>query len=402
MTLLAGAVADLGDLLDPEPVEDFWDQHWERSPLVLRGGRDHKYDGLFSMSDLDRLLSSGSVPISAIGLVASGQTIPLRTPPGGLPDSDALLEAAYREFSGGASMVLRSVQENQPALRALCEQLSRQFVARINANAYLTPRGAQGLLPHHDTHDVLVLQVTGSKHWRLYESPLRLPVSSQGFSHATDEVGEVTEEFTLGPGDLLYLPRGVVHDAHSEDVSSLHLTIGIFPLLWADVLRSALEAAIAGESRLRESVPFGHPVGLDDTHGLADEFQRLWALVADEVAVAALMDDALADARSDHLAPSARGRLLDLHAEDEVDVTTRLSRRPLTDWSLTRDGEHVSLVFSNKAVRFPGFVEPQLRFVTEAADVAVTDLPPGLDDASALVLLKRLLREGFLTTSVTS
>jgi hypothetical protein len=42
-------------------------------------------------------------------------------------------------------------------------------------------------------------------------------------------------------------------------------------------------------------------------------------------------------------------------------------------------------------------VESTLRFILEAEVFVAADLPGDLDDAGKLVLLQRLLREGFLT-----
>jgi hypothetical protein len=42
----------------------------------------------------------------------------------------------------------------------------------------------------------------------------------------------------------------------------------------------------------------------------------------------------------------------------------------------------------------PGFCEPALRFLEEREDAAPPADLPGLDEPSALVLLRRLVREG--------
>ena len=53
-------------------------------------------------------------------------------------------------------------------------------------------RGSIGKPPHIDDHDVLVLQLSGSKLWTLLE----------------DSRAKIRAEVTLGPKDLLYLPQG--------------------------------------------------------------------------------------------------------------------------------------------------------------------------------------------------
>ena len=60
-------------------------------------------------------------------------------------------------------------------------------------------------------------------------------------------------------------------------------------------------------------------------------------------------------------------------------------------------GTHVLLHFHGKTVQLPAHVEPTLRFILDAEEFVAADLPGDLDDAGKLVLLQRLIREGFLT-----
>ena len=94
----------------------------------------------------------------------------------------------------------------------------------MQANSYYTPRGSQGFAVHHDTHDVLVLQVAGEKRWLLYDPLLELPLKHQRYSKSLGDEGEPTDDLVLRAGDTLYLPRGWLHQAETSDTDSLHLT----------------------------------------------------------------------------------------------------------------------------------------------------------------------------------
>ena len=87
------------------------------------------------------------------------------------------------------------------------------------ANAYLTPPGAQGFARHSDTHDVFVFQTHGRKQWEV--------VDSDG----------TVRDVLLEPGLSMYLPTGTPHSARSQDVMSLHVTLGINRPTWRDLLR---------------------------------------------------------------------------------------------------------------------------------------------------------------------
>ena len=70
-------------------------------------------------------------------------------------------------------------------------------------------------------------QVEGRKKWKVYaprSAEEALPRASS--DDLTDtELGAPVLEVELGPGDLLYMPRGFIHQARcARDEHSLHLT----------------------------------------------------------------------------------------------------------------------------------------------------------------------------------
>ena len=98
-------------------------------------------------------------------------------------------------------------------MASFCRQLEDAFGLGVQANSYYTPRGSQGFAVHHDTHDVLVLQVAGEKRWLLYNPLLELPLKHQRYSRSLGDEGEPTDDIILRAGDMLYLPRGWLHQA---------------------------------------------------------------------------------------------------------------------------------------------------------------------------------------------
>src|ERR1019366_8091606 len=71
----------------------------------------------------------------------------------------------------------------------------------------------------------------------------------------------LADEFVMKAGDCLYLPRGHWHEAESKPGEiSCHLTIGIQPTTYLDVLSGALSRAAISDQRLRQQLPFGFSV----------------------------------------------------------------------------------------------------------------------------------------------
>ncbi len=152
------------------------------------------------------------------------------------------VDRVLAEFEDGATIVLQALHHNWPPVADFCRRLEAALGEPVQANAYFTPRSAQGLAVHHDTHDVFVLQTAGKKHWRVYEPVVELPLQDQKYSKAKHgEPGEPVEDGVLEAGDTMYLPRGWLHDALTTDSESLHLTIGVKVYTWLDAAKAALD-----------------------------------------------------------------------------------------------------------------------------------------------------------------
>lgn len=251
----------------------------------------------------------------------------------------------------------------------------------MQANAYFTPRSAQGLAVHHDTHDVFVLQCAGAKHWRVYEPVVELPLQGQTYSREKHgEPGPPVEDGLLEAGDTMYLPRGWLHDALTTDSESLHLTIGVKVYTWLDAAKAALYEC-GTDAGFRRSVP-------------ADGEMRddLLAVLAERLAPAEV-----ADRKRRRFVRSRRpvreGQLTQLRALEDLSVETPLERRA----TVIAELDFPLLSFEGKTVTFPEHVQEEVEFIVAAdGDFTAAELPGGLDDEGRLVLARRLVREGFL------
>ncbi len=103
----------------------------------------------------------------------------------------------------------------------------------VVCNLYLTPPGASRAFESHiDWMDVIVLQVAGEKEWSVWNTPfIYLVPPDQKRKPTMDELYKKPfENVRMKPGDVLYIPRGNLHNATTPKDStdmSLHLTFGI-------------------------------------------------------------------------------------------------------------------------------------------------------------------------------
>jgi ribosomal protein L16 Arg81 hydroxylase len=388
---------NLSELIHPVDAETFGRDYWEKQTLLIQRDTPEYYAQLLTLADMDQLLSVSSLHESEVQLVSSGRKLAVKdlvvSRPGGLGQG---LEALYDRYRSGATITWMFLHQRWPALGGLCRSMAAELSATVHANAYLTPPGAQGFSAHYDTHDVFVAQVYGTKHWRLYSSRFSLPLENQRFGEPEGGLGGPVRELDLMPGDLLYLPRGTVHDATSNDTASLHLTVGAAHPTWAELLHLAVNQAASVDRRYREALPIGFA---RDQALVSDSERRLAELIgalACIPGVASLVGKAaLAIAARNR--PALGGHLLDLEAMPSLDLDTPVRRRPDLSWVLTANGETTSLEFHGKAVRLPSSLAAEVRLAAAGGEFTGRGLPGNLDEASRMLLITTLLREGFLT-----
>jgi hypothetical protein len=226
---------------------------------------------------------------------------------------------------------------------------------------------------------VFVLQTFGRKRWEVHAGP---------FEEPRDPL-----DATIEPGDCLYLPTGTPHAASTQEQLSGHVTIGIHVAPWRDVLDRVW-------SRLAHGLDDGVPAGWhEDPEATAAELGRHIA----DLAAALGTIDARAEvdaeiARFLSTRPAAlRGLLVEEPGLHAIDDRTRVRRRPGSVCVLRRRGERLEVLLGDRRLEMPAWVEPAMRIVRDRRALAVGDLAPTIaDDASRLVLARRLIREGLL------
>lgn len=362
----------------------FLAQHWGHAPLLVSAG-DHAFDDLASLDELDRMVSSLGLRASNLRMVKDGETLSpstYTTPPG--PRSrgtEALVSPAmvYARFYEGATIVLEGLHRYCEPLAAFCRGLELDLGHRLQVNAYITPAGSQGFDVHRDDHDVFVLQLWGSKRWSVFDR--------------NDEDVILIERDIVG-GDSLYIPKGFPHAAQTTDEVSAHLTVGILTIDSIDVVREIINLA-AEEPVFQERLG---RVAVGDETALRREVERhvddlrVWLDKVDLDEVTARVARRLWTTAQ----PVLSGQLRQLAVLSSLKSTTRVRRRPGTTAHLSRRGDVCRLLLADRELELPAVAEEAVAYVLERGELRIDELHVCLDPPSALVLVRRLIREGFL------
>lgn len=407
--------------IDPDA---FATDYWATRPLLTTAtqlGSD--FSDLFSRDDVDELVSSRALRTPFVRMAKEGDVLPPSryTSRGGFGaevadqvDSEKVLA----EFAAGATLVLQGLHRTWSPIADFSRTLAAELGHPCQVNAYITPASSRGFDPHYDVHDVFVLQIHGEKHWVIHEPVHTDPLRDQPWSDHRDEVaarasGEPAIDAVFRPGDALYLPRGWIHSATALGGISIHLTIGVAAYTRHDIVREAIARA-ADNAALRASLPLGFdPTDTDALRPIVE------ATVTDLIAALGGSGERITDSVSDALTARRRtdspagpvrplatiedANALDSQTAFSVSVALRSGLAPTLspgDGDDDDDGP-VRIHLPTKTVTLPGAARSAVERILTGDPVLVSDLP-GLDVESAVVVARRLLREGVVVQSADS
>ena len=398
---------NLAWLLGPTPQDRFIDEILGVASLCVNRSNSTFYEGILSESALEFILLISARTPGALEILAEGDRA-MR------PQSHA---HALEAFRNGKSLRVDGIHRFSEPIMTLCRSLEVGIGSHVNANLYLTPgAGKKALSRHYDTHDVFVLQVHGNKIWRLYdpasEKPLEyLPLqrleslrAMKAFRLKNDQSGSSTctlkDEFTLTAGDLLYLPRGFWHEAESEpDRISCHLTLGIQPTTYLDLVTVALSQAAFGIPALRAALPYGYTVretAAAQVEKQVEEIVTSLPTVIDTKSALAQLTAIFARSQGIGI-ENGIFRPLGFRPSEAVALDTVLRLRKGVIFGVSSDAESFQLTFGTKVMAIsPAFVQA-CRYLAETKTFTPSQLPGALNSDEQLTLAKQLVSEGLLS-----
>ncbi|MEM1204212.1 MAG: cupin domain-containing protein [Acidobacteriota bacterium] len=397
--------SDLGfdDLLSPTSVDSFFEDYWEKKHLLIRRGDPSFYDSLLSFKSMDQCIAAtrcGTAP----------GTLVIVPPPGSdaereHPDTRTLrAQQLYRAFHAGNTIRMSGIHSYWAPAAAVATMIGEALSASIGVNAYMTPASSQAFPAHFDTHDVIVMQVDGSKEWYIYSDGYDLPVetlnhvqdmTSRDVTRVDESTVDVIQKTTLERGDFLYIPRGVPHKAVATDSPSLHLTFGVHPFYWVDIVRRALDFAATRNSDLRRSLPPGFASQPRSKEAMKTTFSEVAEAAFQNLDFKAAVNSLNVGVTGGHDYPPD-GHFASLIAVDTIDADTPLERRKGLDCLVEVIETGARIRFASNEIAGPPAIGEALRFVRDNRTFKPRDLPGPFADKSKVVLSKRLIREGLV------
>jgi 50S ribosomal protein L16 3-hydroxylase len=248
----------LATLFDGISPARFFHTYWPDRPLVVHGALERLGPLGFApeLQSVDRLLATHRGGAKVVFLTATGRyrQVEVQTNQAATLRESGLTLCIHR-----ADASVRVIGRWVAALKKDLGLPSR----RAWCNAYFSPAG-EGFMKHFDDHEVIIVQIYGTKRWRIAPNEdIRFPsqnyVPSQGLmgelatyaQECSEQMPDDAETITMSPGSALFLPRGYWHTTAAQE-DSLSLSFGCYFPTWIDVLLDDVRHRLIQRAEWRE------------------------------------------------------------------------------------------------------------------------------------------------------
>lgn len=379
-------------LLHPLSQQDFFSTYFEKKHLHIESKQSDRFSDILSFETLDSVLGQHALDSNSLRVVNSEKEFDVSQYTWNRGKVDAIKVAKF--FAEGATIIFNHLQNHVSELNELCNNISTDINRKTQTNIYLTPANSQGFKTHWDTHDVFIMQVEGSKVWKIYKEHFKFPFDpdKHGFEPGVIDANNIIDEFVLNAGDILYIPRGIMHSASSTDSKSLHITFGIMPYTITEVVRDCLDIACEDIVDWRSEVPYGVKSESDLRELIT---QKMTDIVNDSTLAKALKRHDVR-VKSNH-------RPFNSHYLQEAINPTKLK---FEDRILPYKHAQIHIVESDdktklhlddgeKEIILPITAKKTIDLIFKSSDLKIGDFDDDVDWQSRKVVISKVLKEGF-------
>lgn len=278
----------LSTLIHPFTTEDFFAEYEKNEPFVVHHPKQAltALRSLEFLASLENLLNIWPHSIQAHLPDLRDESSSINTTP----------KDARKLFQNGMGLLFNKAHRISPVLQNWLQQIRTDLGISSHSFSrcliYATPDG-KGTAPHFDQNINFVLQIHGTKIWKLAPNKTVLnPLTRHTIGTKPDsEMASYLEEelptqmpsaaqtIELKPGSLLFVPRGYWHSTEAKG-EALALNFTFTAPTWIDVFTTALRSRLALSPEWRETA-----------NGISDPERRDDAEAYLETLLAALKED---------------------------------------------------------------------------------------------------------------
>ncbi|MCV9917713.1 MULTISPECIES: cupin domain-containing protein [Pseudomonas] len=373
-------------LLGGLTAREFLRDYWQKKPLLVR----QAFPDFESPIDPDELAGLALEEEVESRLVLEHGERPWELRRGPFAE-DAFSELPERDWT----LLVQAVDQFVPEVAELLENFRFLPSWRIDdvMISYAAPGGSVG--PHFDNYDVFLLQGHGNRNWKIgqmcdSDSPL--------IEHADLRIladFEQTDEWSLEPGDMLYLPPRLAHYGVAED-DCLTYSVGFRAPSAAEVLThftDFLSQFLPDEERYSDAD--AQPVS--DPHQIQhDALDRLKALLAEHMGDERLLLTWFGQFMTEPRYPEqvAGEELSEEELIDSLEQGAILVRNPSARLAWSEVDDNLLLFASGQSRLVSGHLRELLKLICAADALHIENLVEWLNDEEGRTLVCQLVKQG--------
>lgn len=383
------------DLVGDE--KTFFAEHFNVKPMLRERSIPGDAADILSLRKLDELVNLEVVRPPYIKVNLNGEGVPelgytRNVVIQGVTITDIVdPERVYALYRAGATITWCSLNQIVPGVRDFTRIVSDKMAVRTDSVAFLTPPGKKGYPPHHDPVDLFIVQLEGTKHWKLWNPQAeRLGTSTV---YTDESLGEPAIETHLKPGDVLYLPYGTPHAAAAQAQASLHLSIMMRPRRWKDLLVQTFERLVE-DAEFYDYPHIGELREADAETIFKEKIRSLATLLTDVEPAAEL--DRLADLGRNMAGSSSGQTFQSMRDLEGIGPSVRLRRtKARVEFGQNEKGR-VELSVDGNKIAVPVPVAERLAALDADAFTVASEVFPGVDATRSTKAAQGLIRMGVL------
>lgn len=375
-------------LLGGLTAREFMRDYWQKKPLLVR----QAFTDFESPIDADELAGLALEEEVESRLIIEHGERPWEMRRGPF-EEDTFSTLPERDWT----LLVQAVDQFVPEVNELLEHFRFLPSWRIDdvMISFAAPGGSVG--PHFDNYDVFLLQGEGKRNWKIgqmcdSDSPL--------LEHADLRIladFEQSDEWTLEPGDMLYLPPRLAHYGIAED-NCLTYSVGFRAPSAAEVLThftDFLSQFLPDEERYSDAD--AQPVS--DPHQIQhDALDRLKNLLTehmgDERLLLTWFGQFMTEPRYPELVsgePLDEAELIESLVQGAI-----LIRNPSARLAWSEVDDNLLLFASGQSRLLPGDLRELLKLICAADALHIENLEQWLENDQGLTLICELVKQGSL------
>jgi bifunctional lysine-specific demethylase and histidyl-hydroxylase MINA len=381
----------LAEFLAPLSLDEFLDEMLLGGYRKIDAGASSSRTGLLGADPESTLLNAWHLApkLTFHSANASGEPPPLEGVQGASDFQKRIALFHARNYSVRFPE-LRPVSASLDRLARALEVLLHQ---PVTVSAFWS-RGGMKAPVHYDDHDLLVVQLRGTKRWYVSNRPSELPNTWQSIPKSAPQLGP-HDTLDMQPGDVIYLPRGTWHSVDS-DSGSLHVSIGYTPLTLREALIAALDHLSDLDRGWRTSV--GGRLGFQLRGSGIEPLVPLIQQASNSLMSATRTPGFLISAlqwRSSRAIAAMRPLPL-TSPTPAIDLDSELIHNDMAFCHLTASPERIDVSYPGGHIFVHRGAQVCIEYIVNNARFRVRDIPGEVGDDIRLSLATRFLEIGFL------